>query len=149
MTTKRTRRQFIQLSAAGAVGAIVLSQYSCGSSAPKSKESEWAKKAAGEIGLQLYSIRDAMAADVPGTLKYVAGLGYKYMELAGYKDNKFYGYEPAEFRKIVEDLGMVVLSSHTQVEAAGITPENAKKMAEDHAKLGVKFCVQLKRPGQQ
>jgi len=145
MTTKRTRRQFIQLSAAGAAGALLLSQYSCGSGASKSTSvpwSEWIKKAGGEIGLQLYTIRDQMAADVQGTLKQVAGMGYKYMELAGYSDGKFYGYEPAEFKKIVEDLGMIVLSSHTQVEAAGITSENAKKMADDHAKLGVKFCVQ-------
>jgi len=69
-------------------------------------------------------------------------MGYKYLELASYADGKFYGYEPAEFRKMVEDLGMEILSSHTEVEAEGITLENAKKMAEDHAKLGVKYCVQ-------
>jgi sugar phosphate isomerase/epimerase len=103
---------------------------------------DWAKKAAGEIGLQLYTIRDAMAADVPGTLKIVSDLGYKYVELANYAEGKFYGYEPLEFKKLVEGLGMVVISSHTQVEAQGITPENAKKMAEDHAKLGVRYCVQ-------
>jgi sugar phosphate isomerase/epimerase len=94
------------------------------------------------IGLQLYTIRDAMAADVPGSLKQVAEMGYKYLELAGYGDGKFYGMEPAEFKKLVSDLGMEILSSHTQVEAQGITLENAKKMADDHAKLGVKFCVQ-------
>jgi sugar phosphate isomerase/epimerase len=43
---------------------------------------------------------------------------------------------------MVNDLGMVALSSHTQVEAAGITLDNAKKMADDHAVLGVKYCVQ-------
>jgi sugar phosphate isomerase/epimerase len=90
----------------------------------------------------LYTIRDAMAADVPGSLKKVSEIGYKYLELAGYADSKFYGYEPSEFKKIVSDLGMEILSSHTQVEAQGITLENAKKMAEDHAKLGVKYCVQ-------
>ena len=37
---------------------------------------------------------------------------------------------------------MEILSSHTQVEAQGITLDNAKKMAEDHAKLGVKYCLQ-------
>jgi sugar phosphate isomerase/epimerase len=39
-------------------------------------------------------------------------------------------------------MGMVILSSHTEVEAKGITLDNAKKMTEDHAKLGVKYCVQ-------
>ena len=37
---------------------------------------------------------------------------------------------------------MSILSSHTQVEAAGITLDNAKKMADDHAKLGAKYCIQ-------
>ena len=69
-------------------------------------------------------------------------MGYKYLELASYADGKFYGYEPAEFRKMVEDLGMEILSSHTKVEEKGITLENAQKMAEDHAKLGTKYCVQ-------
>ena len=99
------------------------------------------KKSEG-IALQLYTIRDAMAADVKGSLKKVADMGYKYVELAKYADGKFYGFEPKEFKKIVTDLGMEILSSHTQVEAQGITLDNAKKMTEDHAKLGVKYCVQ-------
>lgn len=129
MKTKQSRREFLKLTAAGTLGAIVLSQYSCKPKAPG-------------IGLQLYTIRDAMAADVPGSLQKVAQTGYKYLELAGYADGKFYGYEPAAFKKLVNDLGMEILSSHTQVEAQGITLDNAKKMAEDHAKLGVKYCIQ-------
>jgi sugar phosphate isomerase/epimerase len=129
MKKNQSRRDFLRVSAIGAVGAILLPQYSC-----KPKETG--------IALQLYTIRDAMAADVAGSLKKVADIGYKYLELAGYSDGKFYGYEPAEFKKLVTDLGMEILSSHTQVEAAGITLDNAKKMAEDHAKLGVKYCVQ-------
>jgi sugar phosphate isomerase/epimerase len=128
MKTKHSRREFLKVTAAGAIGAFVLAQNSC--------------KNAPEIGLQLYTIRDAMGTDVPGSLKKVADIGYKYLELAGYADGKFYGYEPAEFRKIVTDLGMEIVSSHTQVEAQGITLENARKMADDHAKLGVKYCVQ-------
>ena len=69
------------------------------------------------IGLQLYTIRDAMGTDVTGSLKKVSDIGYKYLELAGYANGKFYGYEPADFRKLVNDLGMEILSSHTQVEA--------------------------------
>jgi sugar phosphate isomerase/epimerase len=94
------------------------------------------------LGIQLYTIRDAMKADVQGSLKKVSVLGYKYLELADYSKGMFYGFQPVEFKKIVNDLGMEVLSSHTQVEAKGITLENAKKMADDHAKLGVRYCIQ-------
>ncbi|MBK6281927.1 MAG: hypothetical protein IPF54_03990 [Draconibacterium sp.] len=80
-----------------------------------------------EVGLQLYTIRDAMTADALGSLKTISDLGYKNVELANYADGKFYGFEPAEFKKIVSDLGMDIISSHTSVEAAGITLESAKK----------------------
>jgi sugar phosphate isomerase/epimerase len=128
MKTKQSRREFLKVTAAGTLGAIVLSQYGC--------------KSIPGIGLQLYSIRDAMGKDVPGSLKKVSEIGYKYLELANYVDGKFYGVEPVEFRKMVNDLGMEILSSHTQVEGAGVTLDNAKKMAEDHRKLGVKYCLQ-------
>ncbi|MDP4222004.1 MAG: sugar phosphate isomerase/epimerase [Bacteroidota bacterium] len=129
MKKTQSRREFLRLSAAGTLGAFALSQYGCMKKVP-------------DIGLQLYTIRDAMATDVPGSLKKVADAGYKYLELAGYADGKFYGYEPADFKKLANDLGMEILSSHTQVEAQGITLDNAQKMAEDHAKLGVKYCLQ-------
>ena len=143
MKTKQSRRDFLRVSAAVALGAVVLPQYGCKttgkavSATPASSD----PKSFG-IGLQLYTIRDAMGIDVPGSLKKVSDIGYKYLELAGYANSKFYGYEPADFRKMVNDLGMEILSSHTQVEAEGITLENAKIMAEDHAKLGVKYCMQ-------
>ena len=146
MKEKRSRRDFLRISAAGAVGAVVLSKYSFGST-PSGRTSDFSAAAGVDpktfgIGIQLYTIRDEMAKDVPGSLKKVSDFGYKYLELAGYKDGKFYGYEPAEFKKLVEGLGMSILSSHTQVEAAGITLDNAKKMADDHAKLGAKYCIQ-------
>ncbi len=144
MKNSRSRREFLRLSAAGALGAFTLSQYSCRNAAKPASGPGAAvvdPKSFG-IGLQLYTIRDAMATDVPGSLKQVSDAGYKYVELANYADGKFYGYEPSEFLKMVNDLGMEILSSHTQVEAAGVTLDNAKKMAEDHARLGVKYCIQ-------
>ncbi len=142
MKTQKSRREFLRISAAGALGAVLLSQYACKNKGAGAGSGAPADPRSFGIGLQLYTIRDAMAADVPGSLKKVSDMGYKYMELAGYADGKFYGYEPAEFRRMVEDLGMEILSSHTQVEAQGITLENAKKMTEDHAKLGVRYCIQ-------
>lgn len=94
------------------------------------------------IGLQLYTIRDAMKKDVPGSLKQVSDIGYKYLELADYKDGKFYGYMPADFKKLADDLNMEIISSHAGVNPKGITDDEAKKMAEDHAIVGAKYCMQ-------
>ena len=128
------RRKFLKISAAGALGAMALGPMACASATLD-------KKSFG-VGIQLYSIRDAMAADVLGSLKKVSDLGYKNLELANYANNKFYGYAPKEFKKIVNDMGMEIISSHTAVESEGITQDNAKRMADDHAEMGVKYCVQ-------
>ena len=94
------------------------------------------------VGLQLYTIRDAMSGDPLGSLKKVSDLGFKYLELVGYSDGLFYGYAPAEFRKIADDLGMEVISSHAMVEISGKTSDITKKMAEAHSELGVRYCIQ-------
>jgi sugar phosphate isomerase/epimerase len=144
MKKNQSRRDFLRVSAAGALGALVFTEYSCKNSARKAAPAAAAviDPKSFNIGLQLYTIRDAMAADVPGSLKKVSDMGYKYVELADYANRKFYGYEPVEFIKIVNDLGMEVIGSHTQVEGVGVTLDNAKIMAEDHAKLGVRYCLQ-------
>lgn len=135
MKISQNRRGFLKTSAAGALGIVALGPLGCTTAGAVDKKSIG-------VGLQLYSIRDAMDEDVPGSLKKVSDLGYKYLEMAGYSDGKFYGYAPEEFGKMVGDLGMEVLSSHTMVEAAGVTLDNAKIMADAHAELNAKYCVQ-------
>ena len=135
MKNSHNRRNFLKISAASALGVMAFGPMAC-------KQAVKVDLKSFGVGLKLYTIRDAMAADVPGSLKKISDMGYKNVELASYADGKFYGYAPAEFRKMVNDLGMDILSSHTQVEAAGITIDNAQKMADDHAALGVKYCVQ-------
>lgn len=140
MKTNQSRRKFLRLSATGALGALVISRSNW-------KTIEEAASAATDpktygIALQLYTIRDSMAKDVPGSLKKVSDIGYKYVELADYKDGNFYGMLPADFKKLVNDLGMEVLSSHASVSTKGVTDDEAKKIAEDHAKVGAKYCIQ-------
>jgi sugar phosphate isomerase/epimerase len=130
----QNRRKFLQVSAAGSVGLMLLGSTGC-------KPAVVDRKTFG-VGIQMYTLRDAMAADAVGSLKKLSDLGYKNLELAGYADGKFYGFAPAEFKKMVSDLGMDVVSSHTNVEAAGVTMDNAKIMADTHAALGVKYCIQ-------
>lgn len=60
------------------------------------------------ISIQLYSLREEAAKDFPAVLRRLAAIGYKGVEPAG-----LFGLSPKEFRKMVEDLGMVVSSSHS------------------------------------
>jgi len=88
------------------------------------------------IGLQLYTLRDAMSQDLPGTLAKISEIGYTWLEAAGYHDGKFYGLRPREFKKIVDDLGMQLISSHATFE-----PEQQQPALDAHAELGVKYLV--------
>ena len=72
-----------------------------------------AKKRKGIIGVQLYSIRDEMGKDPLGSLTQVAKMGYEYVEHANYVNRKFYGYSPVEFKKVLDDLGLKMISGHT------------------------------------
>lgn len=146
MKTNKSRRDFLKISAAGGLGAIALTQLGCKSTTTPVAATAAAVPAVDpksfNLALQLYTIRDAMEKDVILALTQVAKAGYTKIELANYADGKFYGFTPAEFKKIAADLGLNPFSSHTQVEAQGITLANANKMAEDHAALGVQYCIQ-------
>jgi len=59
-------------------------------------------------GVQLYTVRDAMATDVAATLQAIAGIGYREVEFAGYFD-----HSPAQIRNLLDSLGLRSPSTHT------------------------------------
>ena len=67
-----------------------------------------------KIGLQLFSVRDAMEKDPINTLKSLKKMGYQDFETYGYdtKRKKYYGFSPIEFRTILNDLGLTTSSGH-------------------------------------
>lgn len=136
MKTKQSRRNFLRISAAGALGAVLFSKADLVSAAIGER-----RKRPDGIGLQLYTIRDAVKKDLPGSLKKVADIGFKFLELADYKDGKFYGQTPQDLKKMVNDLGMEVISSHAAIPK-GITDADAGKMAKDHSDVGARYCMQ-------
>jgi sugar phosphate isomerase/epimerase len=135
MSNYQTRRGFLKTAALASLGGVMLSRSDFASPV-------FAGKGYPEAGIQLYTVRDAMNANPKDALAKVAKLGYKNLELAGYSNGKFYGMEPTEFKKTVEDLGMKVISSHTGVEVKGVDTGNANQMAEDHARIGALYCIQ-------
>ena len=54
-----------------------------------------------KVGLQLYSVRDAMAADFEGTLQAVKDMGYEYVEFAGY-----FGRTAEQIKEILDRIGL-------------------------------------------
>lgn len=89
-----------------------------------------------DIGIQLYTVRDELQKDFKGTLRSLKRIGYSWLEAAGYEDGKFYGLEPVEFKKIVDGMGMKVISSHAMFNA-----DQQKKAIAAHVALGVEYLV--------
>lgn len=102
------------------------------------------------IGLQLYTVRDAMEKDPEATLARVAQIGYTSVEGATYTGTeKFYGMSPAAFKKVLKKNGLVMPSSHYRLGEVKDKGEIVKgtmlhdwdKAVNDAAELGLKYMV--------
>lgn len=86
-----------------------------------------------KVGLQLYSIRDAMEKDMEAALKAVKEMGYDYVEFAGY-----YGKSAEEVKAILDKCGLEAVSVHQAIDLF----DKEGKAAVDYLKtLGVKYCA--------
>nr|WP_299418902.1 sugar phosphate isomerase/epimerase [uncultured Emticicia sp.] len=65
-----------------------------------------------KIGVQLFTTMAVIDKDVEGTLRQIAGIGYKEIESAFSMKGGFYGMKSKEFAKLVNDLGMSWQAHH-------------------------------------
>ena len=135
---KTSRRTFLKSGAMMALGAAILprSVFASSKNIPK-----------GMVGIQLYSVRDDMMKDPKGSLEQLAKMGYVYVEHANYVDQKFYGFLASEFRKVLDGLGLKMISGHTVMgkqhwdETKKDFSDSWKKTVEDAALLGQKWVI--------
>jgi sugar phosphate isomerase/epimerase len=66
----------------------------------------------GPIGLQLYSVKDVIEGDLKGVLQQLSAIGYKEVESYPGKKGHYFGYSPTEFKAMLNDLGLELVSSH-------------------------------------
>ena len=134
MTT--SRRTFLKNSAVLIAGTTLLSKTAFASSKPNEI-----------LGLQLYSVRDDMKKDPIGTLTQLAKMGYKNVEHANYINRKFYGFTAAEFKKILDDLGLKMPSGHTVMGKnhwdadKKVFSDSWKYTIEDAGYMGQKYVI--------
>lgn len=104
----------------------------------------------GYIGLQLYTVRDAMQKDPAGTLARVAKIGYNSVEGATYTGTeKFYGMDAAEFAGVLKQNGLIMPSSHYRLgeektngaEVQGTILHGWDKAVDNAAAVGIKYMV--------
>ncbi len=131
-----SRRSFIKQTGIAMAGTALFSD---------ALDAAFAKKKL--TGLQLYSVREDMKSNALATLQQLATMGYKHVEHANYVDRKFYGYPAAEFKKILNDLGLKMPSGHTVMRtqhwdaATKDFTSEWKFTVEDAALLGQEFVI--------
>jgi len=101
----QTRRNFLATLGAASLGIA------CSGTGTASETNPPRRKLA-RIGVQLYSVRDLMKADLPGTLARVAAIGYKEVEFAGY-----FGRTPAQIRELLRQNGLTSPSTHLSFDS--------------------------------
>lgn len=102
--TLQTRRTFLATLGAAALGIASRSAEAAETLLAQHRKLK-------KVGLQLYTVRDMMKADLPGTLRKVAAVGYKEVEFAGY-----FGRTPAQIRELLKKNGLTSPSSHIPIE---------------------------------
>lgn len=148
------RRDFIKTSAVTAAGLL---SFPALSSPAKIK---------GQLGLQLYTLRDSIHADPKGVLGRVANYGYKELETFSYRDGKIFGMAFTDFGNYVKDLGMKVVSGHYGLDQAisdswDAAIADAKSIGQEYMVVPYlvdtdrkslddykKVCVQLNKAGE-
>jgi len=84
--------------------------------------------------LQLYTVRDMTARDFAGTIKKVAGIGYKAVETAGYGNLK----TAKEAKKALDDAGLKAVSGHFAID---LLENKIDQVVEDAQALEIDLVV--------
>jgi sugar phosphate isomerase/epimerase len=119
---RETRRTAVQLLAASAIAVPVASV-----AAPRYDDR------IEPIGLQLYTLRDAMRNAFERTLARVAAIGYREVEFAGY-----FGRTPVQVRESLDRAGLSAPSAHVGLQE--LTTELPRTLDAAHA-IGHRYLV--------
>jgi sugar phosphate isomerase/epimerase len=127
------RRAFLGTSAA----TLIASEMSWGSgfalANPKSNNALPAEHKIKAIGVQLYTVRDAMKSDFDGTIAKVAQVGYKEVEFAGYFD-----HSPKDISAVLKKNGLTSPSCHVGYD---VVEKKLSEQIEASHSIGHKFIV--------
>jgi sugar phosphate isomerase/epimerase len=87
------------------------------------------------FGLQLWTVKQALYKDTMGVLKQIAAAGYKKIE--GFEGDKglFWGMKHTELKKVMDDLGMNLVSSHCEIS------DNFERKAAQAGEIGMKYLI--------
>jgi sugar phosphate isomerase/epimerase len=85
-----------------------------------------------KMGLQLFTVRAAMASDLIGTLKKIASIGYQDLETYGYDgpQGKYYGLKASAFKQLLDEHQLTTSSGHYDLFRFLDQPEELKRYVD-------------------
>ncbi len=131
-----SRRRFLTLS--GMASAALLAQ-SAGNQTLAASDPTMTRRSKYPIGLELYSVREALAKDLPGTLGEVARTGYEAVEFYAPYFEWTVPYAK-EVRSRMDDLGLRCYSTHNHMESFA-PGEGIGKAIELNQILGARHLI--------
>src|SRR5258705_5872023 len=126
------RREFLKMG--GSLAAAIALAPLAGKLLPTGIEEENAK-AIKTFGIQLWTIREALAKDPKGVLKQLADDGYKQIESFEGAKGMFWGMSNTDFKKYMDELGVTVISSHCDIN------KDFEKKAAEASAIGMKYLI--------
>src|SRR5215203_7084057 len=103
------------------------------------------------LGLQLYTVRDAMGKDPADTLERIAKIGFNSVEGATYTGSeKFYGMDPKTFSDLLKKNGLIMPSAHYRLglekekngtDTMGTLLHDWQRAVDDASAVGCKYMV--------
>lgn len=128
-----SRRKFLKNLGVGGVSALFGSSYLLSACSSGEGESETAQMSETPvqpeplhtISLQLYTLRNQLNEDIPGTLERIARMGYKYVETYDFSEDLSF----EEVGQMLRDNGLSVSSMHSEIPV-GEAGERALERAE-------------------
>jgi len=142
------RRTFLKNTGALALGSVLFSRQANGLSLTNAA-------AIRPIGLQLYTVTTKVEADLDGTLKRIAEIGYKDLESASSSKGGYYGLAPKAFASKVKEFGLSWKAHHiggapSRVQPGATAPsgpprknlrENYQEAVNEAVEGGIRYLV--------
>lgn len=87
------------------------------------------------FGMQLWTVKEALAKDPLAVLKHLSASGYKQIESFEGDKGIFWGMKNTEFKKTMDGLGMKIVSAHCD------HVNNFERKAAEAGEIGMKYLI--------
>lgn len=88
-----------------------------------------------KFGIQLWTVKEALAKDPIGVLKHLSNFGYKQIESFEGAKGMFWGIKNTEFKKQLGNMEMNIIASHCDIN------KDFERKAAEAGEIGMKYLI--------